>query len=149
MKWKRGTFVFAAGICFCLLSVGSVLGAQQTAATLAGTVSSSSGQPIANAKVSAKNLSTRQSSETQSDSEGKYKIANLATGDYAVSVQIAGFSTKTSNISLTSASPQTLDFTLTATEVPNAPSPVPASPSLQDLGFSAQETQANPQLQAP
>src|SRR5262249_15741954 len=29
-----------------------------------------------------------------------------------------------------------------------APSPAPASPSLQDLAFSAAETQANPQLQA-
>lgn len=33
-------------------------------------------------------------------------------------------------------------------ELPNAPTAAPQSPSLSDLGFSQQQTQANPQLQA-
>jgi len=34
------------------------------------------------------------------------------------------------------------------TELPNAPTAAPAEPSLSDLGFSQQQTQANPKLQA-
>jgi hypothetical protein len=140
--------ILATGICLCSLSVASTLGAQQDTATLSGTISDNSGRVIANARVGVKNDSTGVSSETQSDSSGKYRVGNLAPGDYVVSVQIAGFDAKTSKVTLTSSGTQTLDFVLSASAVPNAPSPAPASPSLQDLGFSAAETQANPQLQA-
>jgi Carboxypeptidase regulatory-like domain len=87
---------------------------------------------IANARVSIKSDSTGVSNETQSDSSGKYSVGNLAPGDYVVSVQIAGFDAKTSNVGTTSSTPQILDFVLIATMAPNAPSPAPASPSLQD-----------------
>jgi hypothetical protein len=131
-----------------LLSIPSTLEAQRAGIVLSGTVSTSSGQAIAGAKVSATNTSTGESAESESDSAGKYRIANLAPGNYLISIQADGFEPKTSNISLTPVSSTTLDFTLTASAVPSAPSPAPASPSLQDLGFSATETQANPQLQA-
>ena len=141
-------FAFAIGTCICFFAIVSPMDAQQTAGVLSGTVSTNLGQPLANAQVSAKNQATGESAEAQTDASGKYKMANLQPGNYTVSVQQAGFVTKTSNVTLTSAGPQTLDFALNASEVPNAPSPAPASPSLQDLGFSATETQANPQLQA-
>ncbi|HUX28775.1 MAG TPA: hypothetical protein VMV39_08300 [Terracidiphilus sp.] len=35
-----------------------------------------------------------------------------------------------------------------SSQLPNAPAPAPQSPSLSDLGFTPQQTQANPQLQA-
>lgn len=145
----RGTrFAFAIGTCICF-AVASALSGQQIGGVLSGTVSTSSGQVVANADVSAKNLATGDSTHIRTDASGKYKIANLRQGDYAVSAQQAGFATKTSNVSLTSSgSAQTLDFVLSASEMPNAPSAAPASPSLQDLGFSAAETQANPQMQA-
>ena len=133
--------ILATGICLCSFSVATVLGAQQDTATLSGTISDNSGRMIANAKVSVKNDSTGSSAETQSDPSGKYRVGNLASGDYVVSVQNAGFDTKTSKVTLTSSGAQTLDFVLIA-------SSAPASLSLQDLGFSAAETQANPQLQA-
>ena len=142
--------VVLAALCLCFLWGGSVLRAQQVTVALSGTVSNTSGQHIANAKVSAKNTSSGESAETLSDSSGMYRLANLAPGSYVVSVQIAGYAAKSSNLTLTSSASQTLDFVLAASEVPNAPSPAsaPASPSLQDLGFSSAETQANPQLQA-
>lgn len=140
----RETILGVAGFCVCLLPAVSCLVAQQTDATLSGIVSASSGQLVPNAKVSARNASTNEVRDTQSDSAGKYSIANLAPGDYVVSVQAAGLDTKTSKVLLVAGSPQTLDFVLTASGVPNAP----AMPSLQDLGFSTAETQANPQLQA-
>ena len=140
--------ILATGICLCSFSVASTLGAQQDTATLSGTISDNSGRIIANAKVSIKNESTGASAETQSDSSGKYRVGNLAPGDYVVTVQRDGFDSKASTVKLTSSGTQTVDFVLIASAVPNAPSPTPASPSLQDLGFSTAETQANPQLQA-
>jgi hypothetical protein len=148
MKLRTSSLVLALGLCLCYFCVPRALEAQQRGATLSGAVSAGSGQVVANAKVSAKSVSTGQSFEVLSDSSGKYKIANLAPGGYVVSVEMAGFATKASNISLTSASTQTLDFVLTASEFPSAPSAPPASPSLQDLGFNTAETQANPKLQA-
>lgn len=140
--------ILATGICLCSFSVASTLGAQQDATTLSGAITDNSGRPLANARVAVKNTSTGVSAETQSDTSGKYRAGDLVPGDYLVSVQIAGFDAKTSNVRLTSSTPQILDFVLTASAVPNAPAPAPASPSLQDLGFSTAETQANPQLQA-
>src|SRR5579862_8003647 len=140
--------ILATGICLCAFSGASMLGAQQSMATLSGTISADAGRPVANARVSVKNDSTGVSAETQSDSLGKYRVGNLVPGDYVVSIQSAGFDTKSSNVTLNSSATQTLDFVLIASPVPNAPTAAPASPSLQDLGFSTAETQANPQLQA-
>jgi Carboxypeptidase regulatory-like domain len=140
-------------ICLCLLSVLHWLPAQQTRATLTGTITADAGQLIANAKVSAKNLASGRSAETQSDSAGKYRVTDLAPGDYEVSIHAIGFAVRTSKVTLTSATSQTVNFILTAEETPNAPAPnkpstTSASPSLQDLGFSTEQTNANPQLQA-
>lgn len=140
--------ILATGVCLCSFSAASMVGAQQGMATLSGTISAGAGRPVANARVSVKNDSTGVSGEAQSDSSGKYRVGNLVPGDYVVSIQSAGFDTKSSNVTLNSSATQTLDFVLIASAVPNAPTPAPASPSLQDLGFSTEETQANPQLQA-
>lgn len=142
MKLRKMIFALAA-VSSYLIFAACLVTAQQTTTTLSGTVSTSSGQSVANAKVLAKNTSTGDSTEVHSDASGKYRIPNLASGNYEVSVQVAGFVTKISSVSLTAGGLQTLDFALAA-ETPNAPSPQ----SLEDLGFSAAETQANPQLQA-
>jgi hypothetical protein len=134
----KSTGLSLAGAVFLVFFVCSLLPAQEATASLTGTVSGPSGQVVVGAKISAKNTATGHSSETQADLAGKYNLPNLAPGDYAVSTQADGFLTKTSNITLT-AGAQTLDFALTA---------APAAPSLQDLGFSTEQTQANPQLQA-
>jgi carboxypeptidase family protein len=139
MNRKKAKIVLAVGVFVGFFAVPGLLLGQQAAATLSGTITGPSGQIVANAKVSAKNTSTGQTAETQSDAAGKYSLPYLAPGDWAVSVQGEGFATKTSNITIISAAAPTLDFLLTVAQ---------AAPSLQDLGFSTNETQANPQLQA-
>ncbi len=136
------------------------LGAAAQTATLSGTATDAKGKPIADATVSIKAESGAQSVNVRTDADGNYSIPNLAPGDYAISASGEGLASKTIKVTITNVAHQTLDLLLTAEqeqqkpplELPNAPTsappPAPASPSLEDLGFSPQQTQANAQLQA-
>jgi hypothetical protein len=137
---------------------------------LTGTVTDSSGKAVPNAKVSVKNVATGQTAEIQTDSSGLYKVPDLAPGDYEVSasapgVGTPGVGTNVSHTTLTAGLSQTLDLALSveppppaapssqpttapADNLPNAPSSSTKQPSLQDLGFPADVTQANVKEQA-
>ena len=158
MKLKAAKIAF--GVRFLVFSslIPVPLWAQATA-TLSGTTTDESGKVVPNAQISVKNLETGQSIETQTNAAGVYSVPSLAPGNYTISVSARGFAAKAASITLTGAISKTLDLVLTAAssarqtpapatapphELPNAPAP----PSLGDLGFTAQQTQANPKLQA-
>jgi len=128
--------------------------AQDATATLSGTITDSSGKVVANARVSLKNLATSDSTETQTDSAGLYKVPNLAAGEYEVSASVEGVGAGSAKITVTTGSPQTLNLNLRSaparepSELPNAPSSSKTEPSLEDLGFSKTETQSNAAQQA-
>jgi hypothetical protein len=131
------------------------LGAAAQTATLSGTATDAKGKPIAGATVSIKAEAGAESVSVnvRTDADGNYSIPNLAPGDYSISASGEGLTSKTIKVTITDVAHQTLDLLLApAQELPNAPTaappPAPASPSLQDLGFSSQQTQANAQLQA-
>ena len=132
----------------------SVLGylplhAQDSAATLLGTVADASGKPLPNAKLSVKNSASGQSSEAQADSVGHFNIPNLAPGEYEIVASSDGASSASQKITLTAGSSQevTLAFTQQG-NLPSAPSPSKTEPSLEDLGFSPAESKANVERQA-
>ena len=146
-----------SGIASVLIFVltNSPVQAQDAKATLSGVVTDSSGRVVANAKVSIKNLSTSQSIETQSDSAGLYNVPNLASGKYEVSASMEGIGAGMGKVTVTAGSPQTLNLVLSPaaagapSELPNAPSSSSkTAPSLEDLGFSPAESQANAKEQA-
>jgi Carboxypeptidase regulatory-like domain len=143
LKWKAAKFVFAARVLLLVFLLTSLLYAQATA-SISGVITDSSGKPVANATVSAKSSATGQSAEVKTDSAGKFSLLNLSPGTYTVSVSAEGFAAKLATVTLAAASEQALSLVLSA-ELPNAPS---AAPSLSDLGFTPQQTQANAQLQA-
>src|SRR5262245_35863055 len=68
--------------------------AQTTKATISGTVTDEKGAVVVNAKISAKNLDTNLSRETTSDGAGRYRIPELAAGQYEVTTEARGFRTK-------------------------------------------------------
>jgi hypothetical protein len=160
MKLQAPKLLFALRLLMpCILLP---LGAAAQTATLSGTATDAKGKPIANASVSitAAGGTESVSVNVRTDGDGNYSIPNLAPGDYSISASGEGLSSKTIKVTITNVAHQTLDLLLTAApeqqkpaqELPNAPTgaspPPPASPSLEDLGFPSQQTQANAQLQA-
>jgi outer membrane receptor protein involved in Fe transport len=94
------------------------VGAQVAGATLSGLVTDSSGAAIAGAKVSAKDLATREMREGQTNSEGFYSLPNLLPGQYEVSVAAKGFATTVQkDITLTVGAQQALNLSLKPGEV--------------------------------
>lgn len=151
----------AASAVVCLwiaVFIAGPLPAQDVPPALSGTITDSSGAPVANAKVAYKNLSTGATGETQTDSSGQYAFQNLDPGDYEISVSANGFATFTAKATVASGARKVVSVTMQPASsgpqvylpepLPNAPSSVKTEPSLEDLGFSKSEQQANPQEQA-
>jgi hypothetical protein len=124
-----------------LLAAGPSHG-QVATSTLSGTITSSAGTVIPNAKISVKNVASGQTAETQTDSAGIYRVTNLAPGNYEVSILADGFSTKVANVTLAADARQTMNQTLAVSSVGGA------APDLGDLGFPVNQTQGNAQDQA-
>ncbi|HKT89762.1 MAG TPA: carboxypeptidase-like regulatory domain-containing protein [Candidatus Sulfotelmatobacter sp.] len=148
----------ASAFIFVLILVLTSLGlAQETVATISGTVTDSSGKPVANAKISAANKVSGQSAEAETDSDGHYAIPNLAPGDYEVTAADDG-NNATGAVSVAAGAQQTLNLALAPNQAPSqsfpsAPSPQKSEPqstepSLSDLGFAPTEIKANPREQA-
>lgn len=125
--------------------------------TLQGKVSDSAGHAVPSATVSAKSVATGRTFRTETGSDGTYLIRDLAGGDYMVSA-VAG-ELQAPPIKVTLAAAQTTDLTVSpapkgsedaaSTTQQQQSSPAnPNAPSLSDLGFTPQQTEANTQLQA-
>lgn len=112
------------------------LSGQATSNTLTGQITDSTHAPVPAAVVSIKNAATGQSAMTQSDADGSYSIANLASGDYQISVSASGFNPSTSNVTIVSGGSNVQNISLTS------------GLSLGDLGFTPSQTQGSAQNQA-
>ncbi|MGB8478240.1 MAG: carboxypeptidase-like regulatory domain-containing protein [Acidobacteriaceae bacterium] len=128
---------------------------------ISGIVKDSAGKLVSDAQVSIKDVDTAQSTEIKTNA-GAYTEANLIPGMYTVSASAEGLDAQTSNVTLIAAEGAHADFVLSAqtqqqqtppNQLPAAPQPNPPannvnSPSLQDLGFGAAQTQGSAQEQA-
>ena len=123
----------------------------QTSPLVSGTVCDTTGKPIPEAKIAAKNIETGQTSAAVSDSLGHFSLPFASPGQYEISVTASGFAAKLQTVSLPTS---TLSFTLAQAgsngpgNLPNAPSSSQTAPSLSDLGFPPEQTQSNSKEQA-
>lgn len=157
MKLRTGKSALrAASLLLVVLLPG--LSFAQRALVLNGTVRDEMGKPVANAHISAR-AQNGQTAEAVAGADGSYSVSGLTAGTYSVTVTASGFAPTQTEITLTGSGKPTLDLHLThgasRQELPNAPSAnapstnaPPQAPSLESLGFSQQQTQANPALQA-
>jgi len=129
---------FILGLLILLLSpiFSDSVSAQSASGKLSGIITDSSGAVVPNAKVSIKNLTTDQSTETQTDSAGRYNLPNLMPGDYELAVSAEGYSTNTVKVTVAAGTDKTADVTLAGVL------------SLQDLGISPGQAQGTAQDQA-
>jgi hypothetical protein len=132
MKPKAARFVLFV---LFLPMAGSLLA--QSGGTLSGAVTGPSGAAVPNAKVTVKNLATGQPAETQTNAEGLFSMADLAPGEYEVSVSAEGFEGRIARATLVAGVVQKTDLALAA-----------AAPSLGDLGFTPDQTSGSAQDQA-
>ena len=136
----------------------------QTFASISGIVKDSAGKLVNDAQVSIKDVDTAQSTEIKTNAAGLYTKSDLIPGKYTVSASEEGLNSQTNNVALIASEEEHSDFVLgTETQeqqqtppskLPPAPQPQtsPAgnanTPSLQDLGFGASQTQGSAKKQA-
>ncbi len=139
----------------------------QTAGTgaLTGKVTDPSGAAVANVAVTATSVDNGQTRSTTTGLDGSYRFDGLPPGSYRVKFEAAGFKTlELPSATVNGIETSVLDAKLEIGEVgnaipvnkpgpvseenlPNAPS-ASAKPSLQDLGFPAEQSQGNAREQA-
>ena len=81
-----------AGLCTAQQSV--------TSATLSGRIEDTRGAVVSGASITATHLETHQQLETISDDDGRYRFPYLRTGAYELKITAAGFSTTTSQLTV-------------------------------------------------
>ena len=76
-----------------MLGVGSIIAAMSgaEAATITGTVMGPDGKPFRGAFVQARNLTTKITVSVLSDTAGRYRVENLAAGEYRLQMRAIGF----------------------------------------------------------
>ena len=91
----------------------SRLTAQGTTATILDTVTDSTGASIPGANIQVKNVGTGQTTASQSDSQGRFRVPDLPVGDYEVQATKEGFATLVhKGITLTVGNQNVVDFSL-------------------------------------
>lgn len=90
--WQYAMKLFKASVLLCVLKLSCVLFAQ-TAGSISGTVTDSTGSIVQGARVTATDQSTNASRSAETNASGAYSITNLAPGVYRVVVKRSGFKT--------------------------------------------------------
>ncbi len=116
MKRQAGACV---GLLFAVLTLFCGLGvAQETTATISGTVNDATGAIIPGAAVEVRNVATGITRSVETDAQGRYTVTQLSPGSYEVQTSMSGFrSSVRSGIELTVGRHAVVDVQLQVGEV--------------------------------
>lgn len=116
-----------------------------TIATIAGVVRDAAGAGIPGATITLRNLTTNQTRNVTSDSDGNYRATGLAVGDYEVKVQASGFGPYFNpRVTLALGHTASLDISLAPGDV-NAQVTVLDQPPILDATQTAVTTSVDPE----
>jgi hypothetical protein len=129
----------AISLLAAMVSSGVLL-AQESRATLTGTVVDAQGAFVPRASLVAKNLATNAETKTNTDEAGLYVLPFLTPGTYSVTVSAPGFKTElNAHLLLTIGERRQLDFTLAVGGV-NEQVTVTSTTELLDTANASRET---------
>src|ERR1700710_441188 len=104
---------FAIALLLSLFVAGQIVSAQETRATLSGTVTDPDGSAVPNANVTLMNVKTNITATAKSNAEGQYRFLFIDPGTYTLNAEGAGFSRfSEKNIVLVTSQAATLDIKL-------------------------------------
>lgn len=116
-----------------------------TTATIAGVVRDAAGDDIPGATITLRNLTTNQTRNLTSDSDGNYRVTGLAVGDYELRVQASGFGPYFNpRVTLALGHTASLDISLAPGDV-NAQVTVLDQPPILDATQTAVTTSVDPE----
>jgi hypothetical protein len=146
MNAMRVTYI--PGVLLLSLSFSIPICAQNSSATLSGTVTDLSGSPVANARISVSNVFTGQTMAARSDASGHYSVSKLGPGNYEVTAMAEGLPTSKSRVTLAAGATETLNLQLEGSSGKAAAQNNGTEPSLSSLGFPTSEVQGSSKEQA-
>src|SRR6267142_1407448 len=94
--------ICVASFAIWVLCLGATLpcAGQAPDTTIAGTITSAAGTPIANATITVKNLATNEVRTLTANADGTYTLKNLAPGRYEITASASGYSAAVTTVSL-------------------------------------------------
>jgi len=108
---------FVLGVCVLCLLFSLPTRAQVVGATVSGTITDVKGDPVPNAKVSAKGTATGVVTSTTTNQYGAFSFFFKQKTAYEISASAAGFSTSATKITLTVGAKQEVNFSLKVGEM--------------------------------
>ena len=93
---RRGCAALICGVTMLFFAASpTVSKAQDTAASISGTITDLGGRAIQNAAIVVKNEATKDEQRAVSDDQGHFSVPNLAAGSYDLTIDASGFTTET------------------------------------------------------
>lgn len=108
----RKALVFLVAAAVLILSGASYVSAQTQLGAVRGTAMDPQGNSVPDANVTLKNTATNVEQDTITNNDGIFSIANVAPGNYELSIKKEGFRTSTAKITVAVAQTVSLSFTL-------------------------------------
>lgn len=146
MNPRKLKFIPGLLVIFFLFSAQAF--AQNSGATLSGTVADSSGAPVSGVKINVNNVFTGQTVEATTDAAGRYSVSSLTPGDYEVTAVAEGLPTSRSRVTISAGALQTLNLQLEGSSGKSAAQGGGTEPSLSSLGFPSSAVQGSAEQQA-